>query len=244
MKRITIIPKNYPNPIICDYEFNDKLPITNVYYFLDGQNIFKDKEATFGRSLRVNKHLKKLDQGYLAVAIHSEKSDKGRFNMYSPYPLSNTYLNDFINDTSLYAKFIDDFINTIIPTFEHNLKVAKRYLITSSLACLTSLDLTIKYPTLFTSVALFSPAFFLADNDIYLSLENMKDIKLPKQYIFVGKKEFSDDIYDNLLYVNTATKFYDYLLRNKQKASLVINKNGHHNEATWERYFSRFLNMI
>ena len=197
----------------------------DTFYLLDGQNAFLDSHAAFGRSIRATKCLsiaaKEMGKRILGVAIHNSGSDLGRVN--------------------------EDFINTIVPFIEKNYNTYKekehRFIYGSSLAAITALYIGFKYKDMFKYIGAFSTATFLFRDEFYKFLNKNKD-KNKDVFIYVGKKETSDDSYDENIYIDSAKELYEYLKNNNNRVRLSIDLNGIHDEETWGNHLFEFINFI
>lgn len=220
-------------------------------YFLDGQNAFNDSRAAFGRSIRATKHLgytaKEFGMRILGVAIYNSGSDLGRINEYTPFKIDNPADNNWLShDPQNCYNYCDDFINTIIPFIENKYKTYKdanhRYIYGSSLAGVTAIYLGCKYNA-FNYIGAFSTAAFLFENDFNLFLDNC-NLSDKKIFLYVGKNESSDDLYDKSLYYNTSLNIYKKLKNKKISTRLVVDINGVHNEETWDKHLFEFISFI
>ncbi len=204
--------------------------IKYAFYFLDGQNAFSDKFATYHKSLKAKKVLNKLGKPYIAIAIYSP-NDIARFSMYTPF-----ILKDYNNDLTFYEAFKKDFSNIIIPTCEKGLKITKRFLISSSLACLTAITISEH----FKAIALFSNAFFLD----YESINNLIKPNETFNFIACGGHEFSDDKYNSNDYLESSQWYYYLLKKHHISAKLYIDLLGEHDEISWRKYLNLFIKHI
>lgn len=226
--------------------------IFDTMYFLDGQNTFKDSHASFGRSLRAAKDLsiaaKEFNKRILGVAVYNSESDLGRINEYSPFKILNAANKEWEGqDIKICKNYCDDFISTIIPFVEKKYNTYKseehRFIYGSSLAAITAIYMAYKYEDSFKYVASFSTPTFLFKKDYYKFL-NKNKLKDKHIFLYVGKQEQSDDIYDKVTYYNSAKELYQYLKENNIKTRLVIDQKGMHNEETWGNHILDFINFI
>ena len=220
-------------------------------YMLDGQNAFKDSKASFGRSLRATKAFsfaaREMNKRILGIGIHNSGSDLGRINEYTPFLIDNPANQEWESqDINICFSFCYDFVHTIIPFIEkkYNTYNSKehRFIYGSSLAAVTAIYLGVKYDV-FGMIGAFSTASFLFENEFYHFLDNSKLIN-KNIFLYVGKYEESDDLYDNKLYYNSAINLFNYLKANKVKTRLAIDPKGEHNEETWGNHIIDFINFI
>lgn len=219
----------------------------DTLYLLDGQNAFKDANASFNRAIRATKYLgymaSQTNQKIIGVAIHNAESEMGRINEYTPFKITNPAEENWIeHDINQCHNFCYDLINTIIPYIEHKYPTThNRYIYGSSLAAITAIYLGYKYDV-FKAIGAFSCASFLCSEFNDFIIKNLKkDVKL---FLYVGKREVSDGSYDQKLYYNTALETYHLVKKYTDNARLVISESGTHDEATWERQLLDFLSYI
>ncbi len=67
-----------------DYHFNEKEKYP-VMYFFDGQNLFFDEEATFGKSWGLNGFLSQWDKKMIIVGLECAHENNDRLSEYFPY---------------------------------------------------------------------------------------------------------------------------------------------------------------
>lgn len=228
-----------------DYKNNN---ITyDALFMLDGENIFKDSYATYGRSLRMGKYLSIMSNEFnkhiCCIGIYNAGSDEGRTNEYTPFKLEYNKHN-YKQDVNVCKNFTYDFINTIIPYIKDNYPINNNYyLMGSSLGALYSLYLCNLYKDLFKGVGLFSLASFLCKNSVTKFLDTNIDKNI-RCFMYVGKEEFSDNLYDPKTYYDEALRIYNILKNNGVKIKLSVDVNGKHNEATWEKHIMEFLSFM
>ena len=63
-------------------------------------------------------------------------------------------------------------------------------------------------------------------------------------FLYVGKQEQSDDIYDKSIYYKSSLELYDYFKNNNTRTRLSIDSLGIHNEETWGNHIIDFINFI
>ena len=65
-----------------------------------------------------------------------------------------------------------------------------------------------------------------------------------KIFLYVGKEEQSDDIYDKFIYYNSSLELYNYFKKNHINTRLCIDPKGVHNEETWGNHIQDFINYM
>ena len=213
-----------------------------AFYFLDGQNAFLDKSATYGRSIRALKHLDKAKLNYIAIAIHSPNKDQERLNMYSPFLIEKSYLENFNNNPLICQKFISELENIIIPSITTKYNVSRHHLIGSSLAASLAIYINSISKT-FKSMCILSNSNFIFDKEMYKHLDNHK-ISKSEIYLGVGTNEVSDSLYSSKMYLEAFDKYKNYLTLINAKFIAKKIKFGKHNEKSWEKQFAVYLKTI
>lgn len=220
----------------------------DTLYFLDGQNAFTDQHATYKRSIRASKYLNQISEEtgrpILGVGIYNAESDLGRISEYAPFKLTNLASSAWKKqDLAWFQHFCKDFINLIIPTIESRFNISShRFIYGSSLAALTAIYLGYHY-NLFEGIGAFSTASFLCPKAMeeFIKKEFKPAVKL---FLYVGKKEISDDLYDEELYYQTAKDLHKLTRRLGGHTRLVISQKGTHCEAFWEKQLMEFLSFL
>ena len=78
------LPDNYLN---CD----DTYPVA---YFFDGHNLYKDEDATYGKSWGLEKFLTNYKKEFIVVGIECSHVGHERLDEYCPYDLKESWLGD------------------------------------------------------------------------------------------------------------------------------------------------------
>lgn len=221
----------------------------DALFMLDGENIFKDSEASFGRSLRMGKFLasmaNKFDKRICCIGIYNAGSEMGRINEYTPFKIEGVSSDEWKKqDTNVCRAFTKDLVDVVIPYIKEEFNISDTsFIMGSSLGALYVCYLTNSYPGLFKGCGLFSCASFLCANALTKHLEKNRDKDL-RNFIYVGLNEKSDEIFDSKIYYNEAKRLYDIFKDNDIKVRLSVDASGIHNEATWEKHIMEFLSFM
>ena len=212
-----------------------KSKVFPVLYMQDGQNLFNVQTA-FADEWGVDECLdtlqKKLNKDCIIVGI--DNGGQYRMTEYNPYDNDkygkgegNQYI-DFI------AKTLKPFIDTHYRTLKDPLHTA---IAGSSMGGLISLYAVIKYPDVFGSAGVFSPALQLAPR-MYLDAQQIKLNSMRHFFFYAGEKE-SETMVSNMKQMEKV--LYD----NKQiDEREVIFPLGQHNETYWRQIFDDFYRWL
>lgn len=232
-----------------DYDNNTRF---DTLYLLDGQNAFKDSHATYHRSIRATKYM-----GYMAavtgnrmigVAVYNAGSEMGRINEYTPFPIKQAADEQWHHhNVKICHAFCDDFIHVIIPYIDQKYPTVQkedhRFIYGSSLAAITAIYLGYQYPKTFGGIGAFSTACFLCPEEIKKFLNKKIDPSV-KLFLYVGRKEISDNSFDATLYYASSLSLYHYCNKHGANVRLVVSENGTHCEACWEKQLLDFFSFL
>ena len=213
-----------------------------VLYMFDGQNVFFDEDASFGKSWGMNDFMEATGTDLIIAAVEcSHSPDHGRLSEYSPYDFSEKHTG-FVEGrghvtmdwlTGTFKPYIDTHYRTI-PDRAHT------FVAGSSMGGLMSIFALLHYNEVFSRAAALSPSLFLSPA---ASEEMIKD---------------SAPAPDTILYMDYGTEEMGRGLRMRKsfgKASaLLLGKGilldarivpgGRHCEASWEKQIPFFMNTL
>jgi predicted alpha/beta superfamily hydrolase len=214
------LPKGY-NP-------KDKKKKYPVLYMHDGQNLFTERTAPFGE-WGVDECLDSMKLKCIVVGI-DHGGDK-RLTEYNPF------------DNEKFGKgegneYVDFLVKRLKPYIDSNYNTKKdrfnTHIAGSSMGGLISLYAAAKYPGVFGTAGVFSPAFWVAGEPIYQFVQaNVKKINT-NLYFYTGAKEGDQFVKDmermiGLIDKNAPCSWQSY-----------INKLGEHKEAYWRKEFDDY----
>ncbi len=204
-----------------------------VLYVFDGQNIFYDKDATYGKSWGLKEYLdkEKVDLIVCAVSCHFGENDE-RMQEYSPY-----YFN-YENSEEMYRGYADDTLRWFIKKLKA--KIDRRYLtlkdrantflMGSSMGGLIALYGLLKYNHVFSKAAALSPAYMINSEAILKIVEDSEITQETTLYTDYGFYDLEPETCIPMFCkINTILIF-----KGVNVTSRIVEK-GVHNEATWEK---------
>ncbi len=215
-----------------------------VMYMFDGQNLFFDETATYGRSWRLRDYLDYTDTDMIIAAIDgNDGRNNERLSEYSPYSFIDDYWGDVKGkgfDTmnwmvNFFKKYIDEHYPTL-PDRENT------WIGGSSMGGLMSYFALVNYNETFSTAVALSPSFWV-DID---KLEGLLDEKTldKKSYIYM-------DYGENEAKGRNGERNSDYFWRiacklGKKKVNVTarVIPEGTHSEANWERQIPVFMKIL
>ncbi len=205
-----------------------------VLYMQDGQNLFDNATAAYGE-WGVDEALDTLSNDYgetIVVAI--DHGGEKRINEYSPF------------DVPKYGKgegdaYVDFLVQTLLPYINRSYRTKKSAKYTSiagsSMGGLISFYAIMKYPNVFGTAGVFSPAFWIVPQ-----LKDYANKQAPKVkgriYFYAGGRESETMVPDMLQVFETLRH------RSKAKMETVVRAEGRHSEQTWQQEFPLFYKWM
>ena len=207
-----------------------------VLYMHDGQNLFTEHTATSGEwgvDEALDTLIKRTRKELIIVAIDNG-GDK-RLNEYNPYDHK-----DFGKGEG--AKYVEFLARSLKPFIDQKYRTQKESKSTSiagsSMGGLISMYAIAKYPDVFGSAGIFSPAFWTAPA-IFDEVKNANWSKaFPKLFFYAGGKESEEMIPDMDKMIKIVEQKGNFSLRR------VMAPLGKHNEPTWRSEFPEFYTFI
>ena len=240
----------------CDYiqvylpdDYYKSLEKYDVIYMHDGHNLFDIKTSAYGMIWGIDKILGKRQKKYIIVGIECPNME--RFNLYSPwkYSFDNENINDlFLNYGGKGDNYLNWIITKIMPMMNQKYRInkANTYMAGSSMGGLITLYGGLKYPMIFKSIGVFSPAIWFAKKELlnYLKQQVNSESLI---YMDIGHKETSNQLVIDFssIYLNDAREVHSMLDKcNIRQMHYYEDKKGKHNELDWGRRFHCFLDFI
>lgn len=161
-----------------------------VLYMFDGQNVFFDEDATYGKSWGMANYLDYTDTEVMVVAVEcNQNPNHGRMFEYSPYDYENDYYGSV---TGKGDETLDWFIHTLKPMIDENYRTLSdrenTYIAGSSMGGLMAIYALIKHNDVFSKAAALSPSF-------WPGVEQLKQLIITSKldehtYLYMDKGEY------------------------------------------------------
>lgn len=225
-----------------------------VLYMHDGQNLYYDKDASYGHSWRFIDNFKEHNLPEIIVVGIDCAPGLYRLDEYSPW--INTTLKDtrkeMVNrDVGGQGDiYLDWLVNELKPWVDNEFSTKTESLYTaiggSSMGGLISTYALFKYPNVFTRAAAVSNAYWFAEDEMieFISKSNSDHVKY--LYLDVGTKEIGIED-DNEIYINTNKSVYEALKAiglSSDRLKFDLVEGGVHNEADWSKRVHTIINWI
>ena len=216
-----------------------------VLYMFDGQNVFLDEDATFGKSWGMLEYLEENNVPLIVAAVecnhHDEKSKTGgRLSEYSPFDFSDYEWGDIKGrghiTMEFYSKQLKPYIDDNYPT-----KKERKYtfIAGSSMGGLMTLYALCKYNDVYSRGASLSPSVGFSK---YRILEMIDEADFGKDtilYMDYGQQELK---YRDSKYIYGEVS--SALIRKNVLLDSRIVPKGKHNEASWQKAIPFFMKTL
>jgi len=218
------LPGNY-------YQSGKQYP---VLYMQDGQNVFDDATA-FAGEWGVDEYFDNAyEKGIQAIVVAVDHGGAKRMNEYSPYDMKKFGKGEG-------KKYVDFLVKTLKPFIDKNYRTKKDKANTSiagsSMGGLISLYAVLKYPKIFGSAGIFSPALWIAP-EIFADIKSKGGKVNAEIYFYAGKQEGESMV------ANTIKAFETMSQVSASRMTCVIRDDGKHSEVTWRREFPLFYEWM
>ena len=216
-----------------------------VLYMPDGQNLFDDKQASYGKSWGILETYEKHPSLPELIIVGIE-SDENRSDELTPFkfvfgdgPEVGGRINDFLD---FIVKTLKPFVDKKYRTFKSPKNTG---IMGSSFGGVLATYATLKYSDYFTRFGCVSNAYYPFQKQFVelTKKANIEDIK--KLYMDVGTKETEDEG-NRLAYIESNREIFD-ILKEKiapENIKFEIIEGGIHNEKDWEKRFPHIINFL
>lgn len=215
-----------------------------VFYMFDGHNLFKDEDATYGKSWGLLDYFTTYNIRCMIVGIECNHVGNHRLREFSPYSFQDE---TWGNVNASGKKFLDwmtsdlkKYIDNTYPTLsdrEHT------YLGGSSMGGLMAVYGGAMYPHIYSKSACLSPYYDHVLSLLISDLTKLKTFKDSTFYISFGRHEWrtkralSRGVEENLQVMRILTE-------KNAKCYMHCYEFGYHSEASWEKEIPNFLHDL
>lgn len=206
-----------------------------VLYMHDGQNLF-DNSKSFSGEWGVDEFLDSMftEGRKQVIVVGIDNGQEKRMHEYNPWEFQNFGK----EEGDLYADFL---VKTLKPYVDKNYRTKRNKKNTSiagsSMGGLISLYTILKYPNVYGSAGIFSPAFWTASGIDSAVINKAKNVR-SKLFFYAGGKE-GDSMIPDMQRIEREIKKVS-----KSPIKELIAPEAKHNEAAWRKYFPVFYEWV
>lgn len=207
-----------------------------VMYMWDGQNMFLDSDATFGKSWGMKTYLDRYWKKVIVVGMECAHTSPKRCNEYCPYPVRIYHVGKVEGAAYHSIRWLIDVVKPYIDqtyrTWSHREATAMGG---SSMGGMISLYAAIKYNDVFSKFAVVSPAVSMAMTHFMNDIE-FSAIHPDTRIIFTwGTEEWITRNWEKTMHRNILKLEMAIQIKQPECRTYRLRQEGGlHNEATWE----------
>ncbi|MBR3242713.1 MAG: alpha/beta hydrolase [Parasporobacterium sp.] len=212
-----------------------------VLYMFDGQNLFKDSDASYGKSWGLLKYLTEHNVPLIVAAIecnHHPEEDPcgGRLSEYSPFDFSDPYFGDIKGRGALTMNY---FVRNFKPGIDRKYPTLPdrdhTFIAGSSMGGLMTVYALMEYNHIFSAGAALSPSFSFSPRYVK---EMISGAKLKRTVLYMDNGAFE-------MTSQRAKRLYgeitSLLIRKGVLLTSRIVPEGIHSESSWEQQIPFFI---
>nr|SIP63187.1 putative alpha-dextrin endo-1, 6-alpha-glucosidase [uncultured bacterium] len=221
-----------------------------VMYFFDGHNLFRDEDATYGKSWGLDAYMAVWDKPMIIVGIECAHEGTLRLNEYLPYFSRYGWLRNrpALGDATMrgITEELKPYIDSIFPTipFRECTGIAG-----SSMGGLMAAFAAVRYNHLFSKAACLSPALGSVSGMLW---HEMNETTLsPDTRVYLSWGTLESDKIANLWQEDKTSWIYKPCRTTANKfmsqggtARLYCQIGGRHCEADWEKQLGIFMPFL
>lgn len=211
-----------------------------VLYMFDGQNLFYDEDATYGKCWGLRDYLDYTDTPLIVAAVECNGEGNKRLEEYSP--------TDFMyGDKKICgkgAKYLNWLVKSFKPYIDENYLTLPDKDNTaiggSSMGGLMSLYALSKYGRVFSKCASLSPSLWVYGGKVPEFLDNGRLNGRHTVYMDYGSKEFSNHLEQKPAFADTVR----LLMECGVNVTSCVVKGGKHCEESWQKRIPFFMQTL
>lgn len=215
-----------------------------VLYMFDGQNLFYDEDASYGKCWGIREYFTEHDVPMIVAAIecnHHDERDEcgGRLSEYSPFDFENKHFGKITGRGKI---TMDHLVNEFKPYIDANYPTLPEreytFISGSSMGGLMTVYALMEYNDVFSRGAALSPAFGFSPA---LIKDMIKSAKIGRTVLYMdaGSQEMRSD-WSRRIYGEVTKQ----LIRKGVLMDSRVVPDGFHSEASWEMSIPFFLNTL
>ncbi len=212
-----------------------------VLYMFDGQNLFSDEEATYGRSWRLADYLDFTETQIIVAAVECNTVGNGRLSEYSPLDFT-MYGGEKIKGRG--KKYMDWLVGEFKPYIDENFPTlhSREYTAVggSSMGGLMTLYAISRYGKYFSKGAALSPSLWINGVSALPFITESKFRRDTLIYMDYGSREFSNHSSQRKAFADTCS----VLIEKGVHLTARIVPGGIHSETSWQQQIPYFMNVL
>ena len=213
-----------------------------VLYMFDGQNVFFDSDATYGKSWGLKDYLDYTHDELIVAAVEcNQNPDNGRLREYSPFTFKDPEYGTITGVGQITMDwFVDTFKREIDNQFRTFSDREHTFIAGSSMGGLMSLYAITKYNHVFSKAAALSPSLWTSIKQVEQFIKSSRLDPNTIIYMDYGSVEMGNRSAMRKEFALVTSR----LIRKRVFVNSRIIPNGTHCEASWEKQIPFFINTL
>lgn len=212
-----------------------------VMYMYDGHNLFRDEEATYGKSWGLQTFMKNYDKKLMIVGIECDHEGNHRLEEYCPYDIHTKFAGDVHGYGNL---FMDWFVYQFKPMIDQRYRTIPFRECTaiggSSMGGLMAYYTVFKYNQYFSKAACLSPSIGMCKSQLKREFKQTMISPDTRVYLSFGTREMHRPGW----MIKTLYECDDDLIGRGAFSYLHIIEGGEHNETCWEKLNNEYMDFL
>lgn len=213
-----------------------------VLYMFDGQNVFFDEDATFGKSWGLGEYLDCVEAQLIVVAIEcNNNAHNGRIKEYAPFSFNDE---DFGWIRGLGSKTMDWLVYSFKPQIDAEYRTLPMrettFIAGSSMGGLMTLYALTCYNQYFGRGAALSPTFEANPNRVLRMLRETPMSQDTLVYMDIGERELEQREELRGCFARATS----ILINKGIRVTARVIPEGEHTEASWERQNDYYISAL
>ncbi|MGB7998922.1 MAG: alpha/beta hydrolase-fold protein [Anaerobacillus sp.] len=216
-----------------------------VLYMHDGQNVFEDKDAVGGRSLRLKAYLDQNKIQLIVVAIDSGAKRMEEYLLWQPGELSEELSGKSDSKKAKGREYIDFIVKDLKPVIDaaYRTRKASNYMAGISLGGLLTAYALCRYPIVFSRGACISSAFFRNQEELERYIFGSDLSHLDRLYLDSGDRESGDERIDRA-FLKSNERIYRMLEGRLHRVQFHKITNGNHNYESFRSRVNQIMTFL
>ncbi|MCA0992249.1 alpha/beta hydrolase [Pseudalkalibacillus hwajinpoensis] len=198
-------------------------------YMHDGQNVFEDKDAVGGRSLRLKDYLEQNHDQVIVIAIDSGANRMEEYRLWAPGKMSDELTGKSDSKEAKGRDYLDFIVRDVVPSMNatYRIQVGSNYMAGISLGGLLTVYALCCYPTVFRRGAGISSAFFRNQEKLEQYILESEQVAFDGLYLDCGDKESGEERIDRA-FLKSNERIFGLLEERGSSVEFKVVKDGKH----------------
>lgn len=246
----TPVDKNRPLHIYLPDDYDESDEQYPVMYFFDGHNLFRDEDATYGKSWGLETFMSQWDKPMIVVGFECGHEGDERLAEYSPYHLTGNYIGEVFGIGDSIFRWITEEVKPCIDgEFRTYYFREATGIGGSSMGGLMSLYGAARFNRFFSKAACLSPTIIPCVSELCRDIDESFIDPDTRVWLSYGEKEAFMGRRNVQGARENLTKLYTERIEDRLRAKRAafetyVQPKGRHCEADWEKQIPMFMDYL